>query len=186
VHIGVLKVRPSREYPDRPDVVEFYDGDGLTTTRFFVFTYDPFDILEFFKSICTAYKSWRGTVTSRREPLLFQCEVKPTGFFASAVQWKVEPTRILIGKPGQTQTPILLQDVLSITPMTLSSRPGLFKFATKQSPEPTEYKAVGLDEMKKLLDAIYTNIFILRLPPENTQTSPHADVPAPSEGVKET
>jgi hypothetical protein len=171
-HIGVLKVRPSKEYPDRPDVLEFYDGDGLTATHFYVFTYDPFDILDFFKQICNSYKVWRDTVTAQRRPLTFQCEVKPPGFFAGNVNWIVQPDRILIGKAGQTPTTSLLADLLSITPLTNASKPAIFKFATKQNPDPVEERCTTLEQMKTLLDAIYTNAFILKLPPPEAAAPP--------------
>jgi hypothetical protein len=163
-HIGVLKVRPSKEYPDRPDVLEFYDGDGLTTTHFYVFTYDPFDILDFFKSICNSYKAWREAVTTQRAPLTFQCEVKPPGFFAGNVVWNVQADAILIGKQGQTPTRTALADVVSVTPVTNSSKVALFKYATKQNTDLVENRCMVLDQMKGLLDAIYTNAFILTLP----------------------
>jgi hypothetical protein len=176
-HIGVLKVRPSKEYPDRPDVLEFYDGEGFTTTHFYVFTYDPFDILEFFKSICLAYKSWRETVSKQRSPKTAQAEVKPPGFFAGQMIWNVQPDRILIGKQGQTPAPTLLTDIVSITPATNASKAGLFKFATKQATDPLEEKSTNLEQMKTLLEAIYTNQFILKLPPPGEE--PPAGAPAP-------
>jgi hypothetical protein len=177
-HIGVLKVRPSKEYPDRPDVLEFYDGEGFTTTHFHVFTYDPFDILEFFKTICTAYKGWRDQVTQQRATKTFQCEVKPPGFFTGQVVWNVQPDRILIGKQGQTPTPTLLSDIVSITPTTNPSKPAIFKFATKQSQDAAEQKCGTLEAMKNLLDAIYTNQFILKLPAPDAEPRPAAEPPA--------
>jgi hypothetical protein len=174
-HIGVLKVRPSKDYPDRPDVLEFYDGDGFTATHFYVFTYDPFDILDFFKLICNAYKEWRETVTTRRRTLAFQCEVKPPGFFAGNVIWNVQPDRILIGKQGTTPAAHALADLVSITPLTNSSKAAIFKFATKQNADPVEERCQTLEQMKNLLDAIYTNAFILKLPP------PEAAPPAPEQ-----
>jgi hypothetical protein len=177
-HIGVLKVRPSKEYPDRPDVLEFFDGEGFTTTHFYVFTYDPFDILEFFKSICTAYKSWRETVSKQRTPKNAQAEVKPPGFFTGQVVWNVQADRIQIGKQGQNPTPTLLTDIVSITPATNSSKPGLFKFATKQNQDAVEEKCGNLEQMKVLLDAIYTNYFIVKLPPPGDEPPPQAPPPA--------
>jgi hypothetical protein len=175
-HVGVLKVRPGKEYPDRPDVLEFYDGDGLTTTHFYVFTYDPFDILEFFKSICNSYKGWRDNVSATRQPAQFQCEVKPPGFFSGNLIWNVQADAILMGKAGQPPTRVPLQDIVSITPMTNPSKVAVFKFATKQNQDPVEERCVGLDQMKILIDAIYTNAFILKLPP------PDAAGPAPPAG----
>jgi hypothetical protein len=177
-HIGVLKVRPSKDYPDRPDVLEFYDGDGFTATHFYVFTYDPFDILEFFKAICNAYKGWREAVTQQRTAQSFQCEVKPPGFFSGNVIWTVQPDRILIGKQGQNPAPTLLTDVASITPLTNPSRAAYFTFATRQNANPVEERCMGLDQMKGLLNAIYTNAFILKLPPPDAEPAPAAP-PAP-------
>lgn len=175
-HIGVLKVRPSKDYPDRPDVLEFYDGDGFTSTHFFVFTYDPFDILEFFKTICTAYKGWREKVTEQRQPLEFQCEVKPPGFFSGNVTWKVYQDRITIGKQGANPSTVMISDVVSITPGNNPSKAGTFRFATKQQTEPVDNKCTTIESMKKLLDAIYTNQFIPKLPPpgevQNQESEP--------------
>jgi hypothetical protein len=179
-HIGVLKVRPSKEYPDRPDVLEFYDGDGFTATHFYVFTYDPFDILDFFKGICSAYTGWRDNVQATRRPLSFQCEVKPPGFFSGNVVWNVTPDAILIGKAGQTPARIALQDLVSITPMTNASKVAMFRFATKQNPDPVEDRCMALDQMKNLIDAIYTNAFILKLPPPEAAPAPAADPPQPA------
>jgi hypothetical protein len=179
-HIGVLKVRPSKEYPDRPDVLEFYDGDGLTATHFYVFTYDPFDILDFFKGICNSYKNWRDTVTSQRRTLSFQCEVKPPGFFAGNVIWNVQADAILIGKSQQTPARTALTDVVSVTPMTNASKAAMFKFATKQNPDPVEERCMALEQMKGLLDAIYTNAFILKLPPPAPEPVAAEPAAAPS------
>jgi hypothetical protein len=181
-HIGVLKVRPSKDYPDRPDVLEFYDGDGFTATHFYAFTYDPFDILDFFKQICNAYKGWRDSATAQRRPLSFQCEVKPPGLFAGNLVWNVQADRILIGKQGQNPTARALADLVSITPLTNSSKAALFKFATKQNPDPVEEKCANLEQMKNLLDAIYTNAFILKLPPpEPAAPEPAAEPQAVNE-----
>ncbi|OHS97250.1 hypothetical protein TRFO_09497 [Tritrichomonas foetus] len=176
-HIGVMKVRPSKEYPDRPDVLEFYDGDGFTTTHFFVFTYDPFDILEFFKKICNAYKTWRDQITEHRESKSFQCEVKPPGFFAGNVQWSVNADRISIGKGNQTPQVIQLSEVISVTPVANVSKNAQFKFAWKQSPDPAEQRCTSMDNMKKLLDAIYTNKFIEKYPATATEAAPVATQP---------
>jgi hypothetical protein len=177
-HLGVLKVRPSKDYPDRPDVLEFYDGDGFTQTHFYVFTYDPFDILEFFKTLCTAYKGWREAVTQQRSPKTFQCEVKPPGFFTGQVVWNVQADRILIGKQGQTAAPTLLSDITSVTPTTNSSKPAILKVAVKPNTEPVEQKCGNVEQMKNLIDAIYTNQFILKLPPPDAEQRASADPPA--------
>jgi len=163
-HIGVLKVKPSKEYPDRPDVLQFYDGDGLTSTNFgfHVFTYDPFDILEFFKAICASYKEWRETVEREMSPIQFQCDIKPPGFFSGNVEWKVSADRITIGKSGREETVILLKDQISVTPSSNPSHTAYFKYSTKANPDPGEHRCQTLDVMKKLLDAIYTNAYIIR------------------------
>lgn len=163
-HLGILKVRPSKDFPDRPDVLQFYDGDGLTTTEFSVFTYDPFDILEFFKEVANTYKEWRDQVLSQRKPIVdVQQEVRPPGFFAGAVVWNVQADRILIGKPNQAQqTTVMLQDIISVTSSANQRSTTSFKFATKASSDPVEERCASLDGMKKLLDAIYTNAFLLK------------------------
>jgi hypothetical protein len=53
--------------------------------------------------------------------------------------------------------------------MTNPSRAAYFKFATRQNPDPVEERCMGLEQMKNLLDAIYTNAFILKLPPPEAQ-----------------
>ena len=165
-HLGILKVRPSKDYPDRPDVLQFYDGDGLTTTEFSVFTYDPFDILDFFKKVSTAYKTWRDKVLSERKPILdVHQEVKPPGFFAGSVIWTIQPDRILIGKQNQTPQPVMLQDV-QVTPSANSSRPTSFKFATKANSDAAEERCQTMEAMKTPHDAIYTTAFLLKQPAE--------------------
>jgi hypothetical protein len=105
--------------------------------------------------------------------------VKPPGFFAGQLIWSVQTDRILIGKQGQTPAPTLLTDILSITPATNSSKPGLFKFATKQNQDAVEEKCTNLEQMKALLEAIYTNQYILKLPPpgEQPEGAPPAAAP---------
>ncbi|EAY17505.1 hypothetical protein TVAG_494470 [Trichomonas vaginalis G3] len=161
-HIGVLKVRPSKDFPDRPDVLEFYDGDGLTQVHFYVFTYDPFDILEFFKGICASYKNWRETIQRENQPQQFTCEVKPPGFFSANVDWKVSQDRISIVKSGREESSIFLKDLQSITPSASSSKPNAFKFSLKNGGDKDEHRCLTLDNMKRLLDAIYTNTFIIK------------------------
>ena len=166
-HIGVLKVRPSKEYPDRPNVLEFYDGDGFTTVHFYVFTYDPFDILDFFKSICNAYKKWREDVTTSHTPASnVTCEVKPPGLFSSPLIWTVFPEKISYKKPGKeenNQTP--LSDIGTITPSANPSHVAYFKFSSKQNQDPQEQKCSNLEQMKSLLNAVYTNLFLNSNPP---------------------
>ena len=177
-HLGVLKVRPSKDYPDRPDVLEFYDGEQFTQTSFWVFTYDPFDILEFFKNVCNAYKEWRQTVTQTRTPVVDRkFEVKPPGFFAGNVFWTIQEDKILIGKQNQTPTVHSIQDV-QITPVTNTSRTGYFKLTLKGQ-DPLEEKCMNMEDMKKLLDAVYTNRFILKYPAEEAAPAPVAE-PAPA------
>lgn len=161
-HIGVLKVRPSKDYPDRPDVLEFYDGDGFTATHFHVFTYDPFDILEFFKKICNAYKEWRQNISQHHEAKTLQCEVKPPGFFAGIVTWSVYADHIDIGKGNQT-TCVQLSDIIAVTPVANPSKSAQFKFASKNQ-DPSEQRCTTMDNMKRLLDAIYTNKYIQKYP----------------------
>ena len=164
-HIGVLKVRPSKDYPDRPDVLEFYDGDGFTDVRFWVFTYDPFDILEFFKGICATYKQWREKVSNNPTPLSFQCDIKPPGFFSGQVTWKVDATKVVITKGGKEESVIQLNQLTHITPCANSSKANTFKYSLKTGSDNGEHKCTSLANMKQLLDAIYTNKYIL-----NTQS----------------
>ena len=159
-HIGVLKVRPSKEFPDRPDVLEFYDGDGFTQVHFYVFTYDPFDILEFFKTICANYKQWRETIQNEKQPKEFSCDVKPPGFFAGQVQWNVTKDSITIRKGGKDESVIPIESLQSITPCPNPSKVASFKYTVKNGSENNEHKCASLDSMKKLLDAIYTNAFL--------------------------
>ena len=165
-HIGVLKVRPSKDYPDRPDVLEFYDGDGFTQVHFYVFTYDPFDILEFFKSICASYKEWREKIDNNPNPTTFQCEVKPPGFFSGNVEWKVFQDRIVIGKGGREDN-LFLKDLVTITPSANPSHVAYFKYSTKLNNELGEHRCMNLENMKKFLNSIYTNAYILKKPQEN-------------------
>jgi len=177
-HIGVLKVRPSKEYPDRPNVLEFYDGDGFTQVHFYVFTYDPFDILDFFKSICDEYKKWRSE--ARAPPAPVSCDVKPIGLFQSNQTWTVYSDKITYRKPGKdetAQTP--LSEISSITPSANSSHVAYFKFTgSRQNSDPVEQKCSTLDQMKALLNAFYTNRF-LASPQANTVQQAPAAAPAP-------
>ena len=161
-HIGVLKVRPSKEYPDRPDVLEFYDGDGFTQVHFYVFTYDPFDIIEFFKGISATYKQWRDKVSNSPTPLTFQCDIKPPGFFSGLVTWKVEANRSVITKGGKVESVIQLSQLQNITPCANSSKANTFKYTLKNGGDNSEHRCQSLENMKKLLDAIYTNAYILK------------------------
>ena len=170
-HIGVLKVRPSKEYPDRPDVLEFYDGDNLTQVHFYVFTYDPFDILEFFKAICSRYKEWREKIQRENTPISFQCEIKPPGLFAGVVTWKVEAQRIVISKGSKEESVIDLNQLATITPCANPSKPNSFKFTLKSGTENNEHRCQSLENMKKLLDAIYTNAYILKKSQEGAAQS---------------
>ena len=176
-HIGVLKVRPSKEYPDRPDVLEIYDGDGFTTTSFFVFTYDPFDILEFFKQVCDAYKGWRDGVASKG-PIEYQCEVKPPGFFSGNVTWHVEPDRISVQKNNVQQNTIMLNEN-KFTPQWNQSKAGLFKL--QKGSGASEIKCTSNQQMKELLNAIYTNAFIMKLNSQPAQPPPAQPEAAPTE-----
>jgi hypothetical protein len=168
-HIGVLKVRPSKEFPDRPDVLEFYDGDGLTQVRFYVFTYDPFDILEFFKAICAKYKEWREKIQNDKQPITYSCDVKPPGFFAGQVQWNVSKDNITIKKGGKEESVIPIENLTTITPCANSSKPNSFKYTTKSGGDNSEHKCTTLDNMKQLLDAIYTNAYIHKSETEPAQ-----------------
>ena len=168
-HIGVLKVRPSKEFPDRPDVLEFYDGDGLTHVHFYVFTYDPFDILEFFKAICASYKQWRETIARENSPITFQTDIKPPGFFSGQVTWKVEAQRIVITKGGKEESTIALNQLQTITPCANPSKPASFKYTLKSGGDNNEHKCTTLDNMKKLLNAIYTNAYILKTSTEGAE-----------------
>ncbi|KAH0792351.1 hypothetical protein GPJ56_003877 [Histomonas meleagridis] len=181
-HIGVLRVRPSKDYPDRPDVLELYDGDGFTATSFFVFTYDPFDILEFFKNVCNAYKSWRDNVTTNKTPIQSQWDVKPPGFFSGNVTWQVNSDRICVQKNNVTQSTIMLNESFKITPQWNQSKAGLFKL--QRGNEVSEIKCANNTQMKELLNAIYTNAFILKIPAQPAQPAqPQAPAPeaAPAE-----
>ena len=176
-HIGVLKVRPSKDYPDRPDVLEFYDGDGFTNTCFFVFTYDPFDFLSFFKDICSAYKGWRDDVTQKRTPIEETCEIKQGGFFSGVNVWAVDKDKIrILTKNNQLQTTIQLTDNFKFTPAWNSSKGCTFKPQLKPNENQNEVKCSSNQDMKKLLNAIYTNAFILKLQKE----SAHQEVQQPS------
>lgn len=179
-HIGVLKVRPSKEYPDRPDVLEFYDGDGFTATHFFVFTYDPFDILEFFKKVCNAYKTWRQQILESRQTKTYSCDIKPPGFFAGNVTWTVTQANIEISKGNQIQQTIPLSDINTVTPTAIQNKSAQFKFSWKQQSDVAEYRCSSLDNMKKLLDAIYTNRFIEKNPPSQPAAPSPAAEQAPS------
>lgn len=161
-HLGIMKVRPSKDFPDRPDVLEFYDGDELTQAHFYVFTYDPFDILEFFKAVCASYKSWRDNILNERKPHTFNCEVKPPGFFSGNVEWKVLNDRITIGKSGREEQVILLKDLDRVTPSANSSHVAYFRYSLKQGGDKDEHRCQSIDNMRRLLDAIYTNKFILK------------------------
>jgi hypothetical protein len=90
--------------------------------------------------------------------------VKAPGFFSGSVIWNVQSDTILIGKQGQTASPTPLPDIISATPLTNPSRATSFKFATQQNRDPVEERCTALDRMKALLDAIYTNAFILKIP----------------------
>lgn len=170
-HIGVLKIRPSTENQDRPDVLEFYDGDDLTQVQFSVFTYDPFDIIEFFKNVSETYKKWRETVATERRAVTYQCEVKPPGFFAGTYQFSVYPDKLAVGKVGQAPTQYNLQDVGSITPLSNPSKPSMFKF-TQKSQDSSEYKVNNSQQFKELLNAFYSNAFILKLPSGDQAAEP--------------
>ena len=171
-HVGVLKVRPSKEFPDRPDVLEFYDGDGFTSTHFFVFTYDPFDILEFFKNICNEYKAWRDRVSEAREYKTCSCEVKPPGFFAGNVTWVVSKTDIKIQKGNQVTQTIPLSDILAVTPIANVSKTAQFKLSSRQNHDSGEQRCTSLQNMKTLLDTIYTNKFLDKYPKQQPQQHP--------------
>ena len=109
----------------------------------------------------------RQNISTSHEPKTFKCEVKPPGFFAGNVIWNVSADRIDVGKGNQTQT-YLLSDVIAVTPVANPSKSAQFKFASKNS-DPSEQRCMTMDNMKKLLDAIYTNKFIQKYP---TQEEP--------------
>ncbi|KAH0794477.1 hypothetical protein GPJ56_001502 [Histomonas meleagridis] len=170
-HIGVLKVRPTNNYADRPDVLEFYDGDGFTSVSFFVFTYDPFDILDFFNQVCFAYKSWRESVATDRQPIKgYQCSnIKVPGIFTGNTTWQLESDRINILKSNAIQNTINLKD-MKITPLW---KGGAFKLQITSTGNETEYK-LDNQHMRELLDKIYKNAFILKLPNQQPTATPEA------------
>lgn len=174
-HIGVMKVRPSKDYPDRPDVLEFYPGDeNLTFAGFHVFTYDPFDILKFFKDICSAYKSWRDDVAARMTPIITSRDIKSSAIFASSNTWKVEKDKIVVMRSNQLQSTIPLSENYRFT--TKYDKPYTFAAQVKEGENGQDQKCQNIADMKELLNAIYTNAFILKL---------QSQTPAPQAAAEE-
>ena len=161
-HLGILKVRPCQEFQDYPNVLEFFDDEGFTDIRFYAFSYDPYDFLEFFKAICEIYKKWRNNLKDYPLPKGCQCEVKASTFLAPSIVWIVHPEKIILKKAGKDSSTILLQDIQQCNPSCTTSRIGYFKYVTKKpNSEPIESKCINLEQMKTLLDSIYTNKFLL-------------------------
>ena len=159
-HLGTLKVRPTKNFPEKPDVLEFYDEEGFSKASFFVFTYDPFDILQFFNDVSNTFKSWRERVSSERRRLQFNGEIKQSGFLSRPYKWTVSETSVTIPKGGKDEVvPFTREEIGFFTPSIKSGKIGVFTYTSKNSQE-TEYKCTDLAQMKELLDAIYTNEYI--------------------------
>ncbi|OHT03661.1 hypothetical protein TRFO_28842 [Tritrichomonas foetus] len=163
-HLGVLKVAATKDFSDRPDVLEFTGTDNMTSAHFYVFTYDPFDILDFYKMTSAAIKKWKEQVAAKKEKISFQAEVKPTGIsiFKSNFTWSVQPDKVSVGKGSQASDNTLYNEIVSLTPIGIPSKPATFKFVTKQSPEGNDQRCTSVDQMKGLMNAVFNNWYLLK------------------------
>ena len=152
-HIGILRAKPSKDFPDRPDVLEFFDGEGFANIHFYAFSYDPFDFYEFTKFVSSSFRNWQDTVMSSRQTKTYSCEVKSQKkFFSTNSSWQVCPDRIRRGKNSE----ITFSEITNVIPCSSSSHS--FKFVTKR--EEFEERCPDLATMKELLGALYNNMFI--------------------------
>ncbi len=165
-HLGVLKLRLSKDFPDRPDVIEFYaDQECFSSIRFHVFTYDSFDTLNFFSQVCKANKKWKEDIVGRKiEPSRVQItNLKPPGFFNGTQVWTVQENRIMINKTGKDDQNSVLLESICVTPSASPSHPMSFRYSPNPSTDPILIKCPSINEMKQLLDAIYNNAFIQKV-----------------------
>ena len=160
-HLGVLHVQAARDFTERPDVLEFVSNDGMMNTHFFVFTYDPFDILDFYKMAVQAGKKWNEELIMKSEMVtLKSVDVKSSGFIKSNTQYNVFPDHISIGKTNTTD--VYYKDIVSLTPVPNPKTIASFRLATTQNQNGSEQICTSIEQFKKLMNAVFSNWVLIK------------------------
>lgn len=183
-HIGVMQIKLSTEHPDKPDVLEFVPMEGFTSVSFCVFTYDPFDIINFYKTFKEKKTEWENAIRSN-PPIVLQSpiEVKTTNLISKTLVWSVNETFVSRVKRGSDQSMnVYFNEIKSVTPINNPSHVGSFSFVFNDTSN--EYRPKDLQSMRTLLNAIYFNkakMLSLQTPEEPAPPAPvPVDSPVPS------